>query len=222
MSFDTIELRRYATRPGKRDVLIELFEREFVESQEALGMVPVGHYRDLDDPDTFVWFRGFPEMRKRAAALQEFYRRSPVWKENRDAANATISDSDNVLLLKSARPESCFDLYGLNRRPEAEKGPSFVGLAIFMQEAQPSVAFVHRFEADILPSLRENAERIAYFVTDERSNQFPALPVREGEHALVVAGVCRGTDALDTFSGALAGCPCEVLRLEPGARSLFR
>lgn len=222
MSFDTIELRRYATQPGKRDVLIELFEREFIETQEAAGMVVVGQYRDLDDPDTFIWFRGFLEIKTRAAALEAFYRGSLVWKANRDAANATLIDSDNVLLLKSARPESCFDLLGLNRQPEAAREPSFVGLAIFMHNGQPSEPFVDRFEADILPSLRESAERIAYFLTDERPNEFPALPVREGEHAFVVAAVCKGTRALDAFARVFAGRTCEVRRLEPAARSLFR
>ncbi len=37
-------------RPGRRDELIDLFEREFIETQEACGMVPIGHYRDLHDP----------------------------------------------------------------------------------------------------------------------------------------------------------------------------
>src|SRR5829696_7935028 len=54
-----LELRQYTLHPGKRDVLIELFEREFVESQEALGMQLVGQFRDADDPDRFVWLRGF-------------------------------------------------------------------------------------------------------------------------------------------------------------------
>ena len=56
-----------------RDVLIELFEREFVETQEALGMTLVGQFRDLDNPDRFVWLRGFSDMMTRAQALQEFY-----------------------------------------------------------------------------------------------------------------------------------------------------
>ena len=30
-----LELRQYTLKPGMRDILIELFEREFVESQEA-------------------------------------------------------------------------------------------------------------------------------------------------------------------------------------------
>jgi hypothetical protein len=33
-------------------MLIELFDREFVETQEELGMDLLGRFRDLDDPDS--------------------------------------------------------------------------------------------------------------------------------------------------------------------------
>ncbi|PYL74556.1 MAG: hypothetical protein DMF26_10535, partial [Verrucomicrobia bacterium] len=46
-----VELRQYTLHPGKRDVLIDLFDREFVESQEALGMKIIGQFRDLDNPN---------------------------------------------------------------------------------------------------------------------------------------------------------------------------
>jgi hypothetical protein len=46
-----VELRQYTLLPGKRDVLIELFEAEFIESQEAVGMKLVGQFRDVDKPD---------------------------------------------------------------------------------------------------------------------------------------------------------------------------
>ncbi len=114
-TLSVVELRRYALHPGGRDVLIPLFEREFIESQERCGMVPIGHYRDLDDPNSFVWFRGFADMETRRRALEAFYT-SPSWMDHRDAANATMIDSDNVLLLRPARPESGFETDGLFRR----------------------------------------------------------------------------------------------------------
>ena len=49
-----IELRDYLMQPNQRDVLIELFEREFIETQEALGMRVMGQFRDRDRPDHFV------------------------------------------------------------------------------------------------------------------------------------------------------------------------
>src|SRR6266478_8831760 len=54
-----VELRQYTLHPGQRDVLIDLFDREFVESQEALGMKIIGQFRNLDNPNRFVWLRGF-------------------------------------------------------------------------------------------------------------------------------------------------------------------
>jgi hypothetical protein len=49
-----IELRRYALHPGERETLIELFDRELVEPQEAAGMRVLGQFRDLDHPDSGI------------------------------------------------------------------------------------------------------------------------------------------------------------------------
>ncbi|MGW5696152.1 NIPSNAP family protein, partial [Streptomyces asiaticus] len=67
-----IELRQYTLRPGRRDELIELFDREFIETQEETGMLVLGQFRDLDEPDRFVWLRGFEDMAVRHDALTAF------------------------------------------------------------------------------------------------------------------------------------------------------
>ena len=67
-----VELRQYTLHPGKRDTLIELFDREFVETQEAVGIQVIGQFRNLDDPDQFVWLRGFNDMSARAQSLHAF------------------------------------------------------------------------------------------------------------------------------------------------------
>src|SRR5258708_34163825 len=105
--FPLVELRQYRNYPGKRDALITLFEREFVESQEALGMKIVGTFRQPSQPDRFVWLRGFTDMDARANGLNAFYS-GPVWHAHSKAANETMEDSDNVLLLREARPGSGF------------------------------------------------------------------------------------------------------------------
>src|SRR3546814_8907243 len=56
-----LELRQYTLRPHTRDTLIALFDSTFVESQEAVGMSVLGQFRDLDDPERFVWLRGRSE-----------------------------------------------------------------------------------------------------------------------------------------------------------------
>src|SRR5450755_2527702 len=98
-----VEFRQYTLHPGMRDTLIDLFDREFVESQEALGIRVIGQFRDLDDPERFVWLRGFRDMQARAEALGAFYG-GPIWKSHREAANATMIDSDNVLVLRPTSP----------------------------------------------------------------------------------------------------------------------
>jgi len=84
-----VELRQYTLHPGKRDILIDLFDRKFVESQEALGIKIIGQFRDIDRPNHFVWLRGFRDMTSRAKALNDFYS-GLVWKAHREAANATM------------------------------------------------------------------------------------------------------------------------------------
>jgi hypothetical protein len=99
-----VELRQYTLLPGQRDVLVDLFTRHFVHSQEAVGIRVLGTYHDLDDPDRFVWFRGFPDMAARKASLAAFYIDSEAWRTHGPAANATMIDSSDVLLLRPLTP----------------------------------------------------------------------------------------------------------------------
>ena len=115
--YPVVELRQYTLRPGQRDVLIDLFDRDLVESQETAGMAIVGQFRDLDDPDRFVWIRGFASMPTRARALASFYG-GPVWKAHRAQANATMIDSDNVLLLRPVTARSGFPAPAAARLPD--------------------------------------------------------------------------------------------------------
>ena len=55
-----IELRQYLLHAGQRDTLIDVFDRELVEAQEAVGMDVLGQFRDPQRPDYFVWLRGVP------------------------------------------------------------------------------------------------------------------------------------------------------------------
>lgn len=153
---EVFELRQYTLHPGKRDDLIDLFERAFIEPQESAGMRVLGSFRDLDDPDRFVWFRSFPDMEHRKEALTRFYG-GPVWKAHRDEANATMIDSDDVLLLRLADPRFPF--------PSRLDAPV---LDLTVYEAGP-------LENVSMPLLR----------TEPAENTYPALPVRAGENVIV-------------------------------------
>jgi hypothetical protein len=232
-AFELVELRHYLVKADRRDAFVALFDREFTEPQEACGMVPVGHFRDRDDPRGFVWFRGFAHANQRERALTAFYRESQAWKEHRSAANDALLDNDDVLLLRDARPGSGFDLAHCTRPAGTQvRAPSTVAIAVLMLASAADDAFITAFEADVLPQLAEHASGTAYFVTDSRTNDFPALPVRDGEFAFVVTGVCPNDVALQTWSDVFAPetlppamdtlvLRSEVMRLEPAPRSIY-
>ena len=68
-----VELRRNTLHHGAREALIDLFDGKLIEPQEDAGMHVPGQFRDIDDPDCFLWLRGFPDMAARAAGLEAFY-----------------------------------------------------------------------------------------------------------------------------------------------------
>ena len=183
-----VELRQYTLHPGRRDVLIDLFDREFVETQEAVGMTVLGQFRDLDDPDRFVWLRGFADMSRRAEALKSFYG-GPVWREHRDKANATMVDFDDVLLL---RPPSARAGFPVPTGPRPASGvpaasPPSLFLATVWHAREPfDTAFLDFFEHRVRPVLAATgAEPLAHLQSEHAPNTFPVLPVRTNEEVFV-------------------------------------
>jgi len=232
-----VELRQYALHPGKRDELIDLFDREFVETQEAVGIQVIGQFYNLDDSNQFVWLRGFNDMPAREQSLNAFYS-GPIWRAHRDAANATMIDSDNVLLLRLAHPTSGFSLNG-HRPPlgSRAKQAGFVAATIYYFNRPAEADFIHYFENTMYPILMEtDAQLLAYFVTEDSPNTFPRLPVREGEHVFVWFAGFQDQEAYEHHLAQLAQSTLwsqevskflkrrlirkpEVLRLSPTPRS---
>jgi hypothetical protein len=225
-----VELRRYTLHPGRRDVLIDLFDREFVETQEAVGMDVIGQFRDLDAPDHFVWLRGFPDLRSRTESLRAFYG-GPVWQAHRSAANATMIDSDDVLLLRPAHPESGF-LLGRDRpAPGSNAVPDGI-IVVTTWHLHPAAeaGFPEVFETILAPMLRDaGAPILASFVSEHGENGFPALPVREDARVFVWFSRFPDRSAYERlalapgFAEALhLARPPEVALLSPTARSRLR
>ena len=220
-----IELRQYTLKPGQRDVLIDLFDRHFVESQEAAGMTIVGQFRDRRRPDRFVWIRGFPDIASRHQALERFYG-GPVWAAHRTAANATMLDVSDVLLLRPVRSDSGFLLEGDLMPPGARpRNPTTVLAAVYSLAKQADESLVSQFERQVAPRLKTRGMTLkGLFVTETAPNTFTRLPVREGEHLLVWIGTMDGPpEHYDSIAAdsTLAGHVPTVLDLEPTSRSLL-
>jgi len=213
-----VELRQYALHPGKRDVLIDLFEREFVESQEAVGMTLIGQFRDLDDPDRFAWLRSFPDMEARRRSLEAFYG-GPVWQAHRGAANATMIDSDDVLLLRPLGGDPGLILGERGPRGSAGPGPGRVigGVQDLTGADDPlPERFIHEEAAALRAA---GAVSVSALVTAPVPNSFPRLPVREGEQVLVWFAVFADPAAADAVHALVPEPALQRLRLEPTARS---
>ena len=245
MSFPTVvealavlELRQYTLHPGRRDDLIALFEREFIEPQEDAGITVVGTFRDLDAPDRFVWLRAFADMPARADGLGAFYG-GPVWQRHREEANATMLDSDDVLLL---RPLVCDQglRAALQPRPPADNAPAAGGvftITVCPLRVPTDEALVHAFDQCIHPWwVGVGGDLLACWVTEHSPNNFPRLPIREGES--VIAWLTRFDDeaAQQRHAALLAASGClqrpewrdllsgeaTQLRLAPTPRSALR
>lgn len=234
---EVVELRNYITQPGQRDLLIDIFERRFIEPQEKLGASVLGSFRNLDDPNRYVWLRGFANLEARFAALDGFYT-SDIWKAHRSAANATMIDSDDVLLLRPV-----FGNLGGDPEKRAPVGAappsSLIAVTTYFLHPRDDEAFAALFAQDMAPILdMAGGAPLAAFTTEHAPNNYPRLPVREGEtvfvsiarfesiaahdaHDAMLAGTLAWQKLQPLFRRALVADP-QTLRLQPTARSLLR
>jgi hypothetical protein len=223
------ELRRYRLRERARESLIDLFDRDFVETQEA-----------EDDSDAFVWVRSFANMEARTRSLSAFYTGS-VWKAHGDVANATMVNSDNVLLLRPANNHPVFAARK-SERPDADATaipPGLFIITICSLAPNTEAQFAADFDRTARPLLVEAGARIdATFVTERSVNGYPNLPVREGDTVFVWFASFAEEEAYAEHLKALANSkpwneeifpeldkqlwrPMEISRLTPTTRSLL-
>jgi hypothetical protein len=214
-----VELRRYTLHPGRRDELIGLFEREFLHTQRDAGIDVIGQFRDVDHPDTFTWLRGFPDMEARRRSLAEFYG-DPVWARHRDAANATMIDSDDVLLLTNIGPPN-----RSMQAPMPERTTRRFEIVTFHLAEDLNPAEV----ADLNGSLNNlGGWTLELFArTLPAVNTFPALPVRSDANVVVAVLSAATTSLPPATRWNVIGSQrpsitnTEVVRLVPIERSLL-
>ena len=237
---DVVELRQYTLKPGQREVLVGIFEQNFVEEQEKHDARLIGQFRDLDRPDRFVWLRGFPDMAVRLRMLTDFYG-GAAWKAKAGEANQTMIDSDNVLLLRPAGVR--FPPADDSRPPlgSTAESAALIAVTVFpVASAEAELELLDFLRGDAAAVAAQDGRRVvAELRTSPEVNDFPGLPVREGEHVVVTVVAFDDAATHEAYRerlrsspewtgkvrpellARLAGEP-ERLRLQPTPRSWLR
>jgi hypothetical protein len=68
-----IEMPTYKTKAGMRSRLIETFRTKSVPAHAEIGMKILGPFLSVEDPDTFFFMRGLPDLASREAMKAKFY-----------------------------------------------------------------------------------------------------------------------------------------------------
>lgn len=74
-----IEMRTYKTKPGRRAEFLEIFRSKAMPAHAEIGMKILGPFISVEDPDTFFFMRGFPDLASREPMKEKFYE-GELWK----------------------------------------------------------------------------------------------------------------------------------------------
>jgi NIPSNAP len=75
-----VEMRTYKTKPGKRSEFLAMFRSKSVPAHAEIGMKILGPFLSIEDPDTFFFMRGFPDIPSREPMKARFYE-GKLWKD---------------------------------------------------------------------------------------------------------------------------------------------
>jgi hypothetical protein len=121
-----------------------------------------------------------PTCRPRVRALGSFYE-GPVWAQHRDAANATMIDSNNVFLLRPLDDPSRLAMDGTRPAPIHRSSEPSGAAAVTICPLDPGREgpFYGFFRSKVEPLLCASGANVrARFATERSTNNYPALPVR--------------------------------------------
>jgi len=94
-----IEMRTYRTKPGKRTEFLEIFRSKSIPAHHAIGMKILGPFNSIQDPDTFFFLRGFPDLESREPMKAQFYE-GELWKGELENVLLPMLDKYEVVLVE--------------------------------------------------------------------------------------------------------------------------
>jgi len=94
-----IEMRTYRLKPGKRPEFLEIFRTRSVPAHREIGMTIAGPFLSVEDPDTFFFMRGFPDLESRELMKAQFYE-GELWKRELESVLMPMIDRYEVVVVE--------------------------------------------------------------------------------------------------------------------------
>jgi heme-degrading monooxygenase HmoA len=93
-----VEMRTYKLKPGTRSEFLEIFRTRSAPAHAEIGMKILGPFLSLEDPDTFFFMRGFPDLASRDPMKEKFYE-GELWKNELEAVLMPMIEKYEVVLV---------------------------------------------------------------------------------------------------------------------------
>lgn len=94
-----IEMRTYKLKPGKRSEFLDIFRSKSIPAHAEIGMKILGPFLSIEDPDTFFFMRGFPDLASREPMKAKFYE-GELWKRELENLLMPMIDKYEVVLVE--------------------------------------------------------------------------------------------------------------------------
>jgi hypothetical protein len=95
-----VEMRTYRIKPGLRSQFLEIFRTRSMPAHAEIGMKIAGPFLSIEDPDTFFFMRGFPDLASREPMKAKFYD-GELWKRELEPVLMPMIETYDVVLVEA-------------------------------------------------------------------------------------------------------------------------
>jgi hypothetical protein len=94
-------MRTYKIKPGFRSRFLEIFRSKSMPAHAEIGMKILGPFLSVEDPDTFFFMRGFPDLASREPMKAQFYE-GALWKGELENVLMPMIEKYEVVVVEDA------------------------------------------------------------------------------------------------------------------------
>ena len=96
-----VEMRTYKTKSGCRSRFLDIFRSKSIPAHAQIGMKILGPFLSVEDPDTFFFMRGFPDLRSREPMKAKFYE-GELWKGELENVLMPMLETYDVVVVEDS------------------------------------------------------------------------------------------------------------------------